>query len=425
MLRRFTLGVCALTALALTPASSFAMPGGTLLAQAGASRVILDDGTVVEGDITAMTADEVVVKNAQGSRSIPRSRVTRIEFGAATAATPAPPATPSVTPSSATPPPPQPTPVPDGWNKPGPDPTPAPQPTPGAATTESYQDYQRRRKGFGNPHPAFVFNGFMGGKTLNSDWDPVGGQFQVGMEMTFLPMSDIPLGFAIDGAFASGSRDGGDTSTTVDDDITYEAAVAELDVGIRFLQEIDPHLPIAIAIGGGVASVSASKSARNSFTNEELYDDGDGGLGLWGSAGLHIRLLEFLNVGATVRYMSASNVVLFGEEIDPGGVTFAVTAGFSFGFPEQYRRTRRVYVGGPVRPAVVAPPPAGVREMWLNTPWGGSQHIVVGQWVLIERSDGPPVSGRVNRLFTDGVEIEASNGLVYIPTNRIMRISAR
>lgn len=415
MLRRLTMGAALVGALAF-PMVSFAMPAGILLAQAGASRVVLDDGTVVEGEITSMTADEVVVKNAQGSRAIPRSRVTRIEFGAASAATPAPPATPAATPSSATPPPPQPTPPPEGWATPGTAPTPAPVPTPSSAG--------RRPDTFVTPHPAFVFNGFIGGKSLNTDWDPVGNQLALGMEMTFLPLSDLPLGFAFDAGFASGETDGASTSSPVDDNITYSATTAELDVGIRFLQEIDPHLPIALSIGGGVASVSASKTTTNTLTGDEIADDGDGGLGLWGSAGVHIRLLEFLNVGATVRYMSASNVVLFGEEIDPGGVTFGVTAGFSFGFPEQYRRTRRVYVGGPPR-AVVAPPPAGVREMWINTPWGGSQYIAVGQWVVIERSDGPPVSGRVNRLFPDGVEIDSNQGLLYIATSRIMRVSAR
>lgn len=85
---------------------------------------------------------------------------------------------------------------------------------------------------------------------------------------------------------------------------------------------------------------------------------------------------------------------------------------------------RRVYVGEQPRP-VIAPPPSGVREMWINTPWGGSQYIAVGQWVVIERSDGPPVSGRVNRLFPDGVEIDSNQGLLYIASNRIMRVSAR
>lgn len=418
MLRRLTMAAVLVGSLGL-PVVGLAMPAGVLLAQAGASRVVLDDGTVVEGEITSMTADEVVVKNAQGSRAIPRARVTRIEFGAATAATPSPPATPVATPSYATPPPPQPTPPPEGWQ------TPAPQPTANPAMTPAPTGSGARRpETFRNPHPAFVFNGFVGGKTLNSDWDPVGGQAAVGMEMTFLPISDLPLGFAFDASFASGTVDGSSTASALDDNINYTATTAELDVGIRFLQEIDPRLPIALSIGGGVASVSASKTATNSFTDEEIYDDGDGGVGLWGSAGMHIRLLEFINVGATFRYMSASNVVLFGEEIDPGGMTFGVTAGFSFGFPEQYRRTRRVYVGGQPR-AVVAPPPSGVREMWINTPWGGSQYVAVGQWVVIERSDGPPVSGRVNRLFPDGVEIDSNQGLLYIATNRIMRVSAR
>lgn len=426
MLRRLTMGVALVGVLAL-PMASFAMPGGTLLAQAGTARVILDDGSVVEGEITSMTADEIVVKNGQGTRAIPRSRVTRIEFGAPTAATPAPtatpaatPAPPAVTPPAATPPPPQPTPAPEGWTRPpepGAAPAPTPSPTPGAVSAP------RRPDTFRTPHPAFVFNGFMGGKSLNTDWDPVSGQFQLGMEMTFLPMSDIPLGFAIDGMFASGTRDGEATSSAIDDNVTYTASVAELDLGVRFLQEIDPHIPIALSVGGGVASVSASRSARDSFTDEEIYDDGDGGLGLWASAGVHIRLVEFLNVGASMRWMTANNVVLFGEEIDPGGYSFGVTAGFSFGFPEQYRRTRRVYVGGPPR-AVPAPPPAGVREMWINTPWGGSQYVAVGQWVVVERSDGPPISGRVNRLFPDAVEVDSNQGLVYIPTNRIMRVTA-
>lgn len=419
MLRRLTMGAALVGALAL-PMVSFAKPAGVLLAQAGASRVVLDDGSVVEGEITSMTADEVVVKNAQGSRAIPRARVTRIEFGAASAATPAPPATPAATPSSATPPPPQPTPPPEGWATPAPAGTPAPVATPSGAT-----GHRRPPETFRNPHPAFVFNGFVGGKTLNSDWDPVGGQFAIGMEMTFLPISDLPLGFAFDAAFNSGTVDGSSTESALDDNLSYTATSAELDVGIRFLQEIDPRLPIALSIGGGVTSVSASSTTTNTFTNEEIRADGDSGYGLWGSAGVHVRLLEFINVGATVRYMSASNVVLFNDEIDPGGVTFGVTAGFSFGFPEQYSRTRRVYTGGPPRAAVVVPPPAGVREMWINTPWGGSQYVAVSQWVVIERSDGPPVSGRVNRLFPDGVEIDSNQGLLYIPTNRIMRVSAR
>jgi hypothetical protein len=417
----------ALALTALTPVVSFALPSGTLLAQAGASRVVLDDGSVVEGEITSMTADEVVVKTSSGNRTIPKSKILRIEFGAASASTPAPPPSPEMSPA-ATAPPPQPTPPPSGWAKPGTTPVPstaAPQPTAQPDTGSGYPEPRRGRRdsAFGAPHPAFVFNGFLGGKTLNEDWDPVGNQVQFGMEMTFLPMADIPLGFALDAAIANGTAYG-DAGGIPDDDITYNAQTAELDFGIRFLQEIDPHVPVAFAIGGGVAAVSASYSATNSFTDEEIFDDGDGGYGLWASAGVHLRMLEFLNVGATVRWMSASNVVLFDEEIDPGGVSFAVTAGFSFGFPEQYRRVRRVYVA-PERRVVPAPAPSGVREMWLTTPWGGSQYIAVGQWVVIERSDGPPVNGRVNRLFPDAVEVDSNSGLVYIPTNRIMRISAR
>ena len=417
MVRRLTM-VVALAGAVFVPMASFALPAGTLLAQAGATRILLEDGTVVEGEITSMTADEIVVATPQGTQTISRARVTRIDFGAASAATPAPPATPAATPPGATPPPPQPTPPPEGWATPGTGPTPAPTPSSGAPAPATPPGETRVPQGF-RGHPAFVLNGFLGGKTLNSDWEPVGGQAQIGVEMTFLPLVDLPLGFALDASFASGNAPNEEPSIS---GTNYTASTAQLDAGIRFMHEIDPHLPIVVSLGGGVSSVSASFQANDSITDEVIFEDGDSGVGVWGSAGVHVRLLEYLNIGATMRWTS-STVVLFDRETDPGGLTFGAVAGFSFGFPSQYGRSHRRVIVKPARP--VPPPAPGAREMWLTTPWGGQQYIAVGQWVLIERSDGPPVSGRVNRLFPDAVELDTSGALVRIPTSRILRISAR
>lgn len=420
---------------AVVPTMSFALPADAiLLAQAGTSRLVLDDGTTVDGEITDMNADVVTVRTAQGSREIPRARVVRIEFAPAGAETPAPP--PMATPApGATPPPEQAAPpageAREGWRPRGESvATPAPAPTPGESATgpasggfgtggSGSRDYDRGR--MLRPMPGFVINGFLGGKSLNTDWEPVGGQFTAGLETTFLPMSDIPLGFAFD-VLASGGSDYGDVGP--DRDVIYSASSQEMNVGVRFLQEIDPHIPISLSLGGGLAAVHASIGAKHAFTDDVLYDESDSGIGVWASGGMHLRLLDYFNIGATIRY-SSSTVELLGHETDPGGVTFAAVAGFSFGFPSQYRHgTRQVHVRSSRR--YVAPArraPGSVSEMWLNTPGGGSQHVVVGQWIFVERTDGAPVEGRVNRLFPDAIELAASGGGLYtIPTNRIVRI---
>lgn len=377
------------------------------------ARVLLRDGSVVVGSFAGSTADAIRIRTPEGTlREIPHADIERIEFAQPTPA--------------GTPPPPQ---EPPGELPPAPGADPAapspedgaegaaPAPGPDAPAAPAAPDVPARpergpRTDFDPPvSPVLVVNGFLGGKSLNREWEPVSAQAAIGVESTFLPVSAIPFGFAFDILGAGGSEYGRTAGTR---DVLFQANLAEVGVGLRFLQELDPQVPLVLSAGGGGALVVASQeTSRDGLT---LTHDSDGGAGLWASAGMHLRALDVLNLGATIRW-SSSTVTLFRNDIDPGGVTFAVTAGFTLGMPTQGPRRRVVHVAP-------APPPSA-RGMWLQTPWGGNQWVAVGQWVWIERAGAPAISGRVRRLAPDAIQLHTGAALVWIPTDTILRINTR
>ena len=244
----------------------------------------------------ATTADSVTIETANGALTIPRAEVLRIEFGAGEATAP-----PVVAPAAAAPPP--------AWEPPAAIASPPP---------------------VGRGWAGYV-NAFAGSRSMNSTWEPVASQGQFALETTFLPPGwDVGVAVDLTSSYASGK---------VEDDpdlenVTFEGSTSEFDVGARFVADLNRGVvPVTASVGAGLCSMTATFSGEE---DGQVIEDSGSGTGYWLSAGVHLRMLEHLNLGLSMR-VSRADVEVFGIRSNAGGGQLGFTAGVSFGFPKRSR----------------------------------------------------------------------------------------
>jgi hypothetical protein len=156
-------------------------------------------------------------------------------------------------------------------------------------------------------------NFIIGGKGLDSDWEPNEDQGEFGAEVTWGP-ADWPIAFATD---ILASSAGGDLLG-----IEINDQSSELAFGVRKIWEAGRARPY---IGGGIAKIDAQREA-NGVTNE------DSTLGGWIGAGIFWRLGSRFNIGLAAR-VSRGEVTVATTKGEAGGSHAGLILGW--GWPAQ------------------------------------------------------------------------------------------
>lgn len=158
-------------------------------------------------------------------------------------------------------------------------------------------------------HASYV----LGYKRLESDWNPVENQTEVGIVDVDLTRTDWPISLCGQALFTftedipevSGAQ--GDASGTW-----------EFNLGARKIWTISDKWKPFLGVGLSVIGASASKFVDAPGGSIQDYEDSDIGLGAWGGAGLYWHFADHWHVGATLQY-SWGEVTLFEKRMNAGG----------------------------------------------------------------------------------------------------------
>jgi opacity protein-like surface antigen len=166
---------------------------------------------------------------------------------------------------------------------------------------------------------------FAGQKELDTDFgggNDIEEQDAVALFLDF-GQEEWPVHVAVD--LLTGSRDTDDD----DFDVDLDGSTGEIGVGARWYPAKGsrwmPHL------GGGLGLVSGEvKTSNPNPSNDISFDDSK--LGYWADTGLAYRLADHFKLGARVRYSKAKLDNPGGdiEEVEAGGLTYGVSAGWSW-----------------------------------------------------------------------------------------------
>ncbi len=143
-------------------------------------------------------------------------------------------------------------------------------------------------------------NFFLGGKSLDDDWDPVEDQGEFGIMVDYKKVG-WPLSIAID---LLGSND---------DDSIFEGTTTEFCFGVRKTWE--PSTNMRPFFGGGLAIISAEIEIGP-------FNDDDSAVGIWLGGGVYWTLTEHCNIGVLLRYSDAEVELdprYAGVQLIPGG----------------------------------------------------------------------------------------------------------
>jgi hypothetical protein len=152
-------------------------------------------------------------------------------------------------------------------------------------------------------------NFFLGGKTLEDEWEPAEDQVELGIEVDFR-QNNWPVNIAIDLLVAAGE---GDLFG-----VNFESRTSELNIGVRKIWDKSTHLrPF---IGGGVSFISGE------FEGLSISDD-DSAMGLWLGGGLYWALSEHFNLGLELKFSSAE-ITIFDVDVNAGGGHFGLLIGY-------------------------------------------------------------------------------------------------
>jgi hypothetical protein len=142
-------------------------------------------------------------------------------------------------------------------------------------------------------------NFILGGKSLDSDWEPNEDQGEFGAEVTWGP-ADWPIAFATDILASSAGAD------LLGIEINDQSS--ELAFGVRKIWEAGRARPY---LGGGVAKLDAQRE-RGNVTEDDTT------LGGWIGGGIFWRLGSRFNIGIAAR-VSRGQVTIGGEDKEAGG----------------------------------------------------------------------------------------------------------
>ncbi|MDH5976265.1 hypothetical protein CWO07_23800 [Vibrio splendidus] len=162
-------------------------------------------------------------------------------------------------------------------------------------------------------------NGFIGHKSLDSDWGKFDSQGEFGIISDFGHQS-WPFLIAID-VFVSASGDSKEKKNN--GDLHVDGATSEFMIGIR--RYFDLNYAISPYVGGGITSGYAYREIKQS--DGTYKDENDDGYGPWVGAGVVWRPWKHFNVGFDARY-SDFEVELFGKDQNAGGLHMGLNAGF-------------------------------------------------------------------------------------------------
>ena len=143
-------------------------------------------------------------------------------------------------------------------------------------------------------------------------WKPFEDPAAIGFLFDFRPKS-WPVNIAVD-YLSAGDYKYQDSAGSI---IRIEGKTRELCIGVRKLFELTKTM--RPYVGGGLAHI------RGKFTN--ISSDDDSGAGFWVNTGFYYAFANHLNIGIDLRY-SRAEISLFGKDVDAGGFSAGLTAGF-------------------------------------------------------------------------------------------------
>nr|WP_075518757.1 outer membrane beta-barrel protein [Moritella viscosa]SHN99315.1 Putative uncharacterized protein [Moritella viscosa] len=166
-------------------------------------------------------------------------------------------------------------------------------------------------------------NGFVGNKSLDSDWGEFDSQSEFGIISDFGHQS-WPFLIAID-VFASLDDADNKENKSSKGRLRVDAVTSEVMVGIR--RYYDFNYVITPYLGGGITSAYGHREIKQS--DGTYKDEHDRDVGLWIGGGLVWKPWKHFNIGADIRY-SHAEIDLFGKELNAGGLHTGLTAGFNW-----------------------------------------------------------------------------------------------
>jgi opacity protein-like surface antigen len=154
-------------------------------------------------------------------------------------------------------------------------------------------------------------NFFLGGKTLENEWEPAEQQGEFGIEVDFR-QQNWPVSIAIDLLVAAGEGNIGV--------LDYESRTSELNIGVRKIWDKSTHLrPF---IGGGISFISGEFE----WSTLRISED-DSAMGLWLGGGVYWALSEHFNLGLELK-SSYAEINLGGLDVNAGGGHFGLLIGY-------------------------------------------------------------------------------------------------
>ena len=155
-------------------------------------------------------------------------------------------------------------------------------------------------------------NVFIGGKSLEDKWGPVGDHFIGGFESDF---EAGPISIAVN-LFES-------VDAASDSSYDYIGDTMELHLGVKKVFMAGGMRPF---IGGGLAMISGNYWYEDISGFER--EDSDSSLGYWASAGVFWAMRSF-NIGIEAGYSSA-DITIFNTELDAGGTRLGMLFGYNW-----------------------------------------------------------------------------------------------
>ncbi|MEW6025665.1 MAG: hypothetical protein AB1599_00010 [Planctomycetota bacterium] len=162
------------------------------------------------------------------------------------------------------------------------------------------------------------FNVFIGKKSLDSSWDPVQGQMEIGLKFDY-KRKDWPVSIAFDVLASNDSQVDISTSPGIE----FTGSTFERNIGARFDSQVTDSLNIFA--GGGISFIRASfKSSESGI----MISDAESAVGNWFEAGLRLTT-DNLSAGIDI-IQSSGNMSLYGKSVNAGGLHFGLLFGLKW-----------------------------------------------------------------------------------------------